>query len=543
MGMSARLLRPRSDSRAEFPHNPQNLVLVFDTSKEPANNTISVPLNGTVNCTINWGDGTSETHTTAGFKTKTYANPGVYIVQISGTMTTLSYGGGGSTTDNKAKLVRCLSFGSVGLTSLTSGLRNCVNLVQCPASLPTTSNVTNLDFAFAGCTSFNDSRIATWNTAAVTSMDRTFIGATAFNQNIGSWNTAAVTNMFGMFDGATAFNQNIDSWNTAAVTSMRDMFRSASAFNQPIGSWNTANVTTMQDMFNGASAFNQDIGGWNTAAVTHMGNTFRSASAFNQPIGSWNTANVTTMLGMFFSATAFNQDISGWNTAAVTHMGNMFQFCSAFNQDIGGWNTAAVTDMGAMFLGASAFNQDIGGWNTAAVTDMSNMFNGATAFNQDISGWDIRKVTTMATMFSGNTWGTANYDAALEDWADLADTDLTIGTTANTSQAITAFATLSAGTQTRVTSNGHGLVAGSRVNISGTTSYNGDFNVVAAAANTFDIAVTFVANDATGTMKHRRSRNVTAAFGTNQYSSGAPTTARGVLTTTYDWSITDGGQV
>jgi surface protein len=197
--------------------------------------------------------------------------------------------------------------------------------------------------------------------------------------------------------------------------------------------------------------------------------------------------------------------------------------------------------MNNMFNGCTAFNQDIGSWNTANVTAMNGMFNGATAFNQDISGWDIRKVTTMATMFSGNNWGTANYDAALEDWADLADTDLTIGTTANTSQAITAFA--QQGANTRVTSNGHGLVAGSRVNISGTTSYNGDFNVLSPTANTFDIAVTFVANDATGTMKHRRSRNVTAGFGTNQYSSGAPTTARGVLTTTYDWSITDGGQV
>jgi hypothetical protein len=46
--------------------NPDALVLVYDTSLEPANNTISVPLNGTVNCTIDWGDGSSESHTTTG---------------------------------------------------------------------------------------------------------------------------------------------------------------------------------------------------------------------------------------------------------------------------------------------------------------------------------------------------------------------------------------------------------------------------------------------------------------------------------------------
>jgi len=340
MAMNPRLLRPLASG---FRFNPANLVLVFDTSLDPANNTVSVPIGGlNPNVTINWGDGTSETYMIGGFKTKTYATPGVKVVQISGTMGVLNYGTGASTTNNKAKLVRCLSFGEIGLTNLFNAFRNCPNLIQCPTSLPTTSN-----------------------------------------------------------------------------------------------------VTTMFDMFNGATAFNQDIGGWNTSNVVSM----------------------------------------------------------------------------------------------------SSMFNDATAFNQDISNWDIRKVATMASMFSGSAWGTANYDAALNAWADLADTDLTIRNTANTSQAITAFATLSGGTETRVTSNGHGLVAGSRVNISGTTNYNGDYNVLAATANTFDIAQAFVANDATGTMKHRRSRNVTAGFGANKYSAGAPTTARGVLTGTYNWSITDGGQV
>jgi hypothetical protein len=140
----------------------------------------------------------------------------------------------------------------------------------------------------------------------------------------------------------------------------------------------------------------------------------------------------------------------------------------------------------------------------------------------------------MVSMFSSNTWGTPNYDAALSAWADLPDTDLK-------TQAITSFTIQ--GSNTRATSNSHGMVAGSRVNISGTTNYNGDYNVVAVTANTFDIARTFVVNETTGTMKHRRSRNVTAGFGTNKYSSGVPTTKRSILTTTYGWTITDGGQV
>jgi surface protein len=231
MPMNPRLLRPLA-SRA----NP--LVLVFDTSKQTANLQVSVPLNGTVNCTIDWGDGTSETHTTTGFKTHTYATAGIYTVRISGTMTQLNYGT--SSLNNKPKLVRCLSFGNVGLTSLQNAFRRCANLIEVPPTVP----------------------------AAVTNMSGMFASATAFNQNIGGWNTAAVTDMSGMFASATAFNQNIGGWNTAAVTNMNSMFLEATAFNQNIGGWNTAAVTNMNSMFLEATAFNQNIGGWNLSGLS-----------------------------------------------------------------------------------------------------------------------------------------------------------------------------------------------------------------------------------------------------------------------------------
>jgi surface protein len=455
-------------------------------------------------------------------------------------MTSLSYGAGVATANNKLKLVQCLSFGNIGLTTLANAFQNCSNLTKCPASLPGT--VTSLGQTFHGCSRFNDPDITKWNTSRVTNMSQTFRLTTVFNQPIGSWNTSSVTTLSGIFFVATAFNQPIDSWNTSSVTDMSQAFQLASSFNQPLDSWNTSSVNNMNSMFQSALVFNQPIGSWNTASVNNMSLVFSGASAFNQNIGSWNTAAVRTMQSMFSNASAFNQPIGSWNVASVNNMQQMFQNASSFNQDISSWNTGAVTTMQFMFINTSVFNQPIGSWNTASVNNMGSMFANNVAFSQDISNWDIRKVTNMIDILGG-FWGTANYDAALVAWADLADIDLPIGTTANTSQAITAFATLSAGTQTRVTSNAHGLVAGSRVNISGTTNYNGDYNVLAAAANTFDIAKAFVANDATGTMRHRRSRNVTAGFGINKYSAGTPATKRGVLTGTYLWSITDGGQV
>jgi len=66
------------------------------------------------------------------------------------------------------------------------------------------------------------------------------------------------------------------------------------------------------------------------------------------------------------------------------------------------------------------------------------------------------------------------------------------------SYTITAFASASA-TTTTVTAT-HGLVAGDMVTISGTTNYDGDYDIISVSTTvSFVITKTYVANDATGT--------------------------------------------
>jgi surface protein len=256
-----------------------DLVLVFDTSL--GSTTISLPLNGTVDATVDWGDSTSDVYTTAGTKTHTYASGGEYTVRVSGTVTQF---GSGTTTLSRPELIKCLSFGTIGITSLDGAFRNCANLTEVPTVLP----------------------------VGIDSLARMFLQATSFNQDIGGWDTSGVTEIGGMFNGATSFNQDIGGWDTSSVTIMNNVFSNTTTFNQDIGGWDTSSVTIMTGMFNTATAFNQDIGGWDTSSVTIMTQMFNGATSFNQDIGGWDTSNVTAMGNMFNNATAFNQDISGW---------------------------------------------------------------------------------------------------------------------------------------------------------------------------------------------------------------------------------------
>jgi len=402
----------------------------------PANpTTISLPLFGTVNVTVNWGDGNSESITLSELVSHTYTSTGLKTVTISGSLTNF----GLNYIYNNSYLQGIRSWNNLGLTSLSYAFYGASQLNYVPLSLP--SGVTDLSYMFSGASSFNQP-INNWNTSSVTNMRAMFFGASSFNQPIGSWNTSSVTDMSLMFDGATSFNQPIGSWNTSSVEYMEYMFRGVTSFNQPIGNWSTSSVTNMGGMFYGASSFNQPIGTWNTAAVTNMNSMFAAASSFNQAIGGWNTSSVTDMGSMFAQDTSFNQPISNWNISSVTYMPGMFYEARSFNQPIGGWNTSSVTDMAGMFSGAtsfnqpiegwntslvtymdqmfqnaSSFNQPLGAWNTSSVTDMSLMFEYAFSFNQPLGSWNISNVTNFTDIFTGDTLCTVNYDNLLNGWA------------------------------------------------------------------------------------------------------------------------------
>jgi len=343
-----------------YPHLNFPMKLVFTISS--ANTSISIPLDGVVDCTVDWGDGSNNSYTTTGDKNHNFSVTGTYTVKISGT---LSQFGNSSSWTGSDKLTEVITFGETGLTSLEGAFLNADNLTSVPSVLP--SSITSLRLTF--------------------------------------------------YDIAQSSITNLDAWNVSNVTDMELMFTGASSFNQDISGWDVSSVTSMDKMFEFATSFNQNISGWDVSAVTFMLEMFYGATAFNQNINNWNVSAVTYMASMFYGATAFNQDISSWNVSAVTNMSSMFYGATLFNQDISSWNVSGVTSMSNMFENATAFNQDISNWNVSKVANMSNMFYGATAFDQDLSSWDITSVTNMTGMFQGAELSYKNYDALIDSWA------------------------------------------------------------------------------------------------------------------------------
>lgn len=384
------------------------MISTWDTSL-PGCNVITLPVDGTVKGTINWGDGVKEA--LAPLPTHTYTGiQGQKIIIINAEFSRWGVSpASGKTWSNSCITAVTKWADETNTTDVTYAFQNAKNLTKV-LNLP--SGVTDFSYIFNGATAFNDPSVASWNTTKITNLRSVFEGATLFNQNISSWDVSNVSDMTLAFANATNFNQPIGSWNISKVKWLGQVFTNASSFNMPLNSWNTSAVTTFQALFSGATNFNQPLDSWNTSNVVIMVQVFSGATAFNQNINSWDMSKAISTDRMFNAASTFNQPIDNWNMAKVTDMNMMFLNAVSFNQQIEVWNTGSVITMPSLFSGAIAFNQPLNNWNVSNVTNMSNMFLNATKFNQPLNNWNTIKVTNMSNMFYQN----AVFNQPLNNW-------------------------------------------------------------------------------------------------------------------------------
>lgn len=201
-------------------------------------NDVTVSLGGTVDVTIDWGDGSAtENVTTESDVSHTYSLPGIYNISISGSLDEFK-----GLINEPNQMLRFISFGNLGLTSIEGAFSEEDNLISLPFAIPST----------------------------ITNLSNIFKNSQSFNLDISEWDVSNVTNMSGMFWYAKQFNQAIGNWDVSNAADLSYMFYNAYAFNQPLGGWNVSNVTNMESMFKSARAFNQLIWAWDVSNVLNM---------------------------------------------------------------------------------------------------------------------------------------------------------------------------------------------------------------------------------------------------------------------------------
>ena len=171
-----------------------------------------------------------------------------------------------------------------------------------------TSNVTDMKYMFAYCSSLTNLDLKSFNTNDVTDMACMFY----YCQNLESLDvsefvTNNVTNMRGIFDFCrTLTTIDVSNFDTSKVTDMAYMFAYMYEVTEIKGleNFDTSSATTMECMFTACQSLSSlDISSFNTSNVTNMRGMFYGSSNLTTIyVGNgWTTQNVTNSEDMFYN--------------------------------------------------------------------------------------------------------------------------------------------------------------------------------------------------------------------------------------------------
>ena len=227
-----------------------------------------------------------------------------------------------------------------------------------------------------------------------------------------------------------------------------------------------------------------DIKQWGTCVWSSFADAFSGCGDILTNVSDIpDLSNVTSLEKMFGETTISTINrINEWNTSGILNMQDMFFFSEQFNQVLS-FDTSSVTNMSRMFR-LSGQNSSLS-FDTSSVEDMSFMFE-QSAFNQPLN-FNTSSVTDMSRMFRVNFY--FNQDIGGFDVSNV--TDLSNFMQDKTSENFSA------------------------------TNYDSILNSWSSQSVQSNLTLNM------GTIKH----------------TSAGLAGRNTLINTYNWTITDGGQV
>jgi surface protein len=329
-------------------------------------------------------------HTSVTSNTNNFSNPWLDIAIAAPNANTITFSynttGTKTTTMNYCEQIKIVSQNLLSCTYLFRDLRNLYSV-----SISGSSATTLMQYMFSSCTSLQT--VSLFNTASVTSMTSMFSNCTSL-KTVSLFNTASVNNMYQMFYLCYSL-QTVPIWNTASVTNMDGMFYGCYSL-QTVPLFNTVSVTNMSNMFYNCMTL-QTVPLFNTALVTNMTNMFYGCNSL-KTVPLFNTALVTNMSSMFRECHKIN-NLPLFNTASVTIMDAMFYLCYSL-QTVPIWNTASVTNMGTMF------NNN---FSLSSIPELSTSSISVSGLNPTIGGGSSSAASNLGKVkLTGNRW-TANF--------------------------------------------------------------------------------------------------------------------------------------
>ena len=276
----------------DAPATTTPFTFVIDTSKTGiASYGFQLPLidDGTINFTIDWGDGNTDT-ITAYDQAETlhnYAASTTYTVQMTGTIRGWNFGW---SNNNSQRITNISQWGDMHITNGYRVFANCYNLTCTATDAPTVSATNFQD-------GFRNSGIG---------------GSFLELVQLGSaWDVSTVTTFYRCFSGDEYLNDaDFSNWTFRDVTNISQMFVNC-AFNQDVSSWDVSNVTNVSNMFANNVEFDQDLSAWDLTSCTDFTNFLEdctlSTANYDATLIAWAARDMQNSEAVHFGSSTYTE--------------------------------------------------------------------------------------------------------------------------------------------------------------------------------------------------------------------------------------------
>ena len=206
---------------------------VFDVDTTQAGGSTStqyqLPLSGggTTNILVDWGDGTTDTITSASASEKlhTYSSGGVYTITITGTLQTYLV----NNHADRLKLKEIKNWGAgdgLTLASNNGSFFMGANNMTCSATDQPEITTANFQQVFRDASNIVRG-VGKFDVSGVTNLIFAFYQANDFNEDLSNWDVSSVTNFGYCFERCYNLDQSFASWDMTSATNVSRMFKSA----------------------------------------------------------------------------------------------------------------------------------------------------------------------------------------------------------------------------------------------------------------------------------------------------------------------------
>ena len=402
--------------------DPTAFVVKVNVTESSMKNTLILPLTGTVDATVDWGDGKTET-VTAVNPQHVYEQEGEYYVTVIGSVTAL---GNRLTKTSQSAIVRVIQWGQLGLESLEEAFYNNKGLTQ--VALPDAgafAKVTTVENMFYNCTLLTAVPVGLIDQCTeLTSAASLFSGCSSLTSIPEGFfdNCPKIASLASAFKGCKKVTEIPAGLfdNLTEVTDVSGLFTNCTALvSVPDGLLDKlTKVTTVSSFFNGCSSLRTVPNDFfkSQTEVTASGMIFKGCSSLESvPSGLLDPFTKTTTIGSLFSGCKSLGNLPeglfdkvGSNvdpSAKAVDASYLFENCVKMTDFPSLSKLPNVSNVASLWRGCTAMTTVPADYFPSSCTNsisVGNMFNGCTSLKSLPAGLlkNMTDITTALSMFT-----------------------------------------------------------------------------------------------------------------------------------------------